>query len=703
MSGQPAMTQADANKFRNEYMATLNLQDEINDYNLQANKTYLLTGALPPQSQMQDTRTNAEKLRDVEGMKLNIAEQLRPIAEPSFAYAIVDKIMNSPLNIDNSLFRFLAQRADSIAEQLKKIMPYGIAGDENDLLRIVEYIKNMYSETQGKFQTTKSYMNSIGSQSSSSKVLSGNDIDNIIIALQDIIKNIDIISRKNINVGRIINAENVINRLRPVLLNLKNSLPTTEQVKLLLNDIENPIFNSPYPEIGVVQNMSYSSEDLEAFFKLIEKLPKYTEVMALINKIKQFLESGNFNLVVDGLRNLEKMFMGVEGIANTRILNKFQSIKKRQQYKQEQSNKLEAEQTRQFIQNQSEEQKNISRAQKVYVINPENDPVWVRGNFTNSIPSNVTPSSSLPSASLPSVSLPKEITTENKPTIARPPVEKKEEKKKFSIGDLANSDVFKSRKAKQSEEISSEAYGTDAKNLRKQERDKISEFVTRLSQKDFKALLEEINMPPSMKRGELINMLELKFDNNKYNIGDYKSSYGLGLKGKRRGRPRGGGIKPIVEVQKQPTFIGFGINEINQKQLNNGIVKIRRNTKSNYMDMPSKRVSSNLQSVLKTIVGGGVPKFNELNSLDEDEKEYLHKIISRSNLEDKLSVPAPSKDQQEKDIHNFEVMRGQLMSGNDSQELVKKFKLLIRKLSKQNLLPKADVEDLLETLADLGY
>jgi len=43
------------------------------------------------------------------------------------------------------------------------------------------------------------------------------------------------------------------------------------------------------------------------------------------------------------------------------------------------------------------------------------------------------------------------------------------------------------------------------------------------------------------------------------------------------------------------------------------------------------------------------------------------------------------------------------MSGNDSQELVKKFKLLIRKLSKQGLLPKADVEDLLQTLADLNY
>lgn len=762
MSGQPIRTQADANKFRNEYMETLDLQDEINDYNLQANKTYLLTGALPPQSQMQDTRTNAEKLRDVEGMKQNVAEQLRPIAEPQFAYAIVDKIINSPLNIDNSLFRFLAQRAESIAEQLKKILPYGIAGDENDLLRIVEYIKNMYSETQGKFQTTKSYMNSIGSQSSSSKVLSGNDIDNIIIALQDIIKNIDIISRKNINVGRIINAENVINRLRPVLLNLKNSLPTTEQVKLLLNDIENPIFNNPYPEIGVVQNMSYSSEDLEAFFKLIEKLPKYTEVMALINKIKQFLESGNYNLVVDGLRNLEKMFMGVEGIANTRILNKFQSIKKRQQYKQEQANKLEAEQTRQFIQNQSEEQKNISKAQKVYIVNPEDDAVWVRGSMNlgsnmkegslgssqtgQSNVSSLTNTSSFGSNFSGSLSenvrqmrrqirvLPLDVDSMSEISNALDELEKRAISAEQSNDEEAIQEVMDDIKqaqvelrsldktsertfsqpsssvsslssnspsitlSKAHEEVSNALLRGNFDRKLKEKEDKVAKLISearaiagskKLSQEEKNIKIDNIKKQKKVLEDEIDKMKE-----------EGENKIGKGI---RRGRPRGGGIKPIVEVQKQPTFIGFGINEINQKQLNNGIVKIRRNTKSNYMDMPSKRVSSNLQGIIKTIVGGGVPKFNELNSLDEDEKEYLHKIISRSNLEDKLSVPAPSKDQQEKDIHNFEVMRGQLMSGNDSQELVKKFKLLIRKLSKQNLLPKADVEDLLETLADLGY
>jgi hypothetical protein len=119
--------------------------------------------------------------------------------------------------------------------------------------------------------------------------------------------------------------------------------------------------------------------------------------------------------------------------------------------------------------------------------------------------------------------------------------------------------------------------------------------------------------------------------------------------------------------------------------------------------MPSRRVSSELQNILKTITGGGIPKYDELGKLSDDEKDYLHKLLERSDLTSRVSVPTPSKDQYEKDIHNFEVMRGQILSGNDSQELVKKFKLLIRKLSKQDLLPRADVDDLNDMLSDLGY
>ncbi len=657
MSGQPTNSQSDINKFRNEYMETLDLQDEINDYNLQANKTYLLTGALPPQTQMQDTRTNAEKLRDVELMKQNIAEQLRPIAEPSFAYAIVNKVMDSPLNIDNSLFRFLAQRTGSITEQLKKIYQYGIAGDENDVLRIVEYIKNMYSETQGKFQTTKSYMNSISS-ASNSKVISANDIDNVISGLNDIIKNFRIL-------GSNISLKNLIK----TLTNLKDALPTTDELKFFLSE---PV---DLATVGGVMTEKMNSSKLKAFFDLLEKLPKYTEVMALINKIKQYASSNNPNMVNDGISRLRKMFLSVEGIDNIRLLNEFKSIKNRQ------------------------EQKISSMMKKEEPIPEEDEEDEEEEDENAGLPAAVGALGALGTAQA-YMNYPKgdqDMTEEFKKTFAGLPYS----------GSVWTSEYFPDKTfkllstSKQKGNIMYTLQGDDGSEIDVPEND---------FKKTFKPFSDRIIQGTQRGTAPLDYGYQSQFTYQPTNISQFLNQaqqpgllgFGINATTRRRGRPRGGSIKP-EPLPKPKTFIGFGINEINQKKLNDGIVKIRRNTKTNYMDMPSKRVSNNLKGIIKTIVGGGVPKFNELNSLDEDEKEYLHKIINRSSLEDKLSVPAPSKDQQEKDIHNFEIMKGQIMSGNDSQEMVKKFKLLIRKLSKQNLLPKADVEDLLDTLSDLNY
>lgn len=669
MSGQPVKNQSDINRFKNEYLESLGLMESINDMNLQANKTYLLTGQLPPQSQMMDTRTNAEKLKDVEQMKQKIASDLRPIAEPSVAYQIVSKVMESPLNIDNTLFRFLAQRASSLTEQISKLMPYGIAGDINDIERIVDFIKNMYSEQQGKFQSTKSYLNSVGSTTQSSRVMSGNDIDNVIIGLQDLIKNIQIIIQSDINAGGIGGADGILNRLSINMENLKNALPTTDQIKLLMSDIEDPNFNNPYPDdFGPQPRMpNYSRTDMEAFYKFIEKLPKYTEAMALINKIRQFLSSKNYPLVVEGIQNLDRMFSMLEdrnvfGPGNN-IFRQFQEIKKRQENKQDKYQKLQSEQTREFITRQNDEQKDASRAQKVYVINPQNDAVWTRNN-AGGVPPPGAAGAAAPAPPAVVAAAPR-----------RPP------------GGAV-------------------AMGPPVPGLRP-----VAPFA---AQARAIAITRNVNQLTPAELNQVINVRgvanpgvidALTLTNDLINDAGYMRGdlgmFGLGIK-KRVGRPRGSGLVK-VEVPKVPAFIGFGINEINQKQLENGIVKIRRNTRSNYVDMPSKRVSDNLKSILKTITGGGVPKYDELGRLDEEEKEYLHKLVSRSNLTDRLSVPAPSKDAQEKDIHTFEIMKGQIMSGNDSVELVKKFKLLVRKLAKQGLLPKADVDDIIETLSDMNY
>ena len=185
---------------------------------------------------------------------------------------------------------------------------------------------------------------------------------------------------------------------------------------------------------------------------------------------------------------------------------------------------------------------------------------------------------------------------------------------------------------------------------------------------------------------------------------------GFGLK--RRGRPKGSGlVKPITEridktkgIKQGCTQIPFGKYIINKNKLDKDIFYIL-DAKKGYCvkGYPQKKISSELSSVVKSIIGGSVPKFEDLQNLDNDDKEYLHKVAGKAGVLDKLSIPAPSKDKTEKDIHQFEVMKGEILAGNDSTELIKKFKLLLLRLSKNGSIPKRETVEIMEDLISLGY
>jgi hypothetical protein len=158
--------------------------------------------------------------------------------------------------------------------------------------------------------------------------------------------------------------------------------------------------------------------------------------------------------------------------------------------------------------------------------------------------------------------------------------------------------------------------------------------------------------------------------------------------------------KGIMPVNK---FVPFGRYFVDSHKLNNNIISLKRGTGCNVAGFPVERLSKEMGNVLRTIVGGGQPQFHHLEQLSPDEKMYLHKIAKHSNILDRLSIPTPNKDDDEKDINQFEVMKGELLNGNDSNDLIKKFKFLIMKMVKKDLLPKSQAKDLLMDLASLGY
>lgn len=156
-------------------------------------------------------------------------------------------------------------------------------------------------------------------------------------------------------------------------------------------------------------------------------------------------------------------------------------------------------------------------------------------------------------------------------------------------------------------------------------------------------------------------------------------------------------------VSATERFVPFGRYIINRHRLNDDVIAIKRPAGSCIKDFPSTRVSRNLGGIIRKIAGNGIPNFDDLEMLDDGEKSYLHKLTKESRLLDRLSIPAPKKSEIDKDLNEFEIMKGQIMSGNDNAEMVKKFKMMLLKLSNKGALPKSQVREILFDLTNMGF
>lgn len=183
--------------------------------------------------------------------------------------------------------------------------------------------------------------------------------------------------------------------------------------------------------------------------------------------------------------------------------------------------------------------------------------------------------------------------------------------------------------------------------------------------------------------------------------------YGFGLR-KRPGRPKGSGIPlhmkidPNFKIDPMPQYTQFGKYLINNHRLSEDIMNLRSNKGHVIKDMPPFKISQPFKKVIKKITGGSIPTEDDINSLTDEEIKYLNKLSKRANVYDTLNIPTPSKSKEEQDMHDFEVMKGEIMSGNDNSDMIKKFKILLMRFHKQGKIPKNEYHEIMEDLMSLS-
>ncbi len=214
-----------------------------------------------------------------------------------------------------------------------------------------------------------------------------------------------------------------------------------------------------------------------------------------------------------------------------------------------------------------------------------------------------------------------------------------------------------------------------------------------------------IRISKAIEAGTKNNLIE--YLNTRYEVGmsdtlDERKIKGTGLS---RAKPKA--VKPSIDwfggATPTPRFVPFGKYIINKHRLENNIIALKRPAGSSIKEFPSERISRRLGGIIRGITNNEMPDFDDLNDLDDAEKVYLNRLADKSNLKDRLILPAPKKSDIDKEIDEFEIMKGQIMSGNDNKDLVRKFKSTLLKLSNKGVIPKSQVKELLLELTEMGF
>ena len=191
-----------------------------------------------------------------------------------------------------------------------------------------------------------------------------------------------------------------------------------------------------------------------------------------------------------------------------------------------------------------------------------------------------------------------------------------------------------------------------------------------------------------------------KTGKNRFNTTNVLSLYRSIAKGKGI---RGKGLKSASSasgIPKSSSYVPFGRYTVNVYKLNDDILMMKTPKAGAIPNIPTTKISSSLCSIVKTLLNKQIVEFETISKLNDDDKRLLHKVATKSHIH--VSVPSPDKDKQQQEMDRFNILRGEIIAGNDNKGLIKEFKVMLMKFMNNGTIPRRQALDILTDITALG-
>ena len=223
---------------------------------------------------------------------------------------------------------------------------------------------------------------------------------------------------------------------------------------------------------------------------------------------------------------------------------------------------------------------------------------------------------------------------------------------------------------------------------------------------DFKKLMNRNDQNEEQTLIDVFDFINKKIGGNglKKALTKGKITFGCGLVRKPTLMVKPDNIDFEKGLKVEASYIPIGKYVINKHKLRDNMLLMRTVKGGQIAELPQMSISPKLGKMLNKIISGhGFPCYSDLTEMEDGDKDILYKVFKMSKAEGIESIPRPNKTKDEQEFNRFTILKGQIIAGNNSKELVKEFKTLLVKLIHSDKILRKDAHAILLDLAALGY
>ena len=139
-------------------------------------------------------------------------------------------------------------------------------------------------------------------------------------------------------------------------------------------------------------------------------------------------------------------------------------------------------------------------------------------------------------------------------------------------------------------------------------------------------------------------------------------------------------------------YLKLGKYKANKEKLFGGKLQIRSKNENQVNNVKSQMITKNIRDILLKISKKEIITYSDVDKLDEDEKNHLYNIGKKMHITNIFEIPSSLKNQEEK-----------LMAGNNSPEILKKFKIILIKMKNNKMISLSEFNEILNIFLEMDY